>query len=137
MCYALAVYAGLGVPRSLPAAAALFRQSAEKGHPQAQYNLGTMLARGEGATAGPDPGAAAVWWELAARQGHVLAQHALAEHHAAAAAAAVAEGRAAYAARLRTLVAGRGEFDRCCLLRRLEIARGQVPDERPFLRGHI
>ena len=50
----------------------MFRKAAREGHAAAQFNLGTMYARGEGVKQNYDE--AAKWWRKAANQGHGQAQ---------------------------------------------------------------
>lgn len=68
MCY----LRGLGTPRSLSKAKACFAVAAEKGHPGAQFELATLLFDGGNVRE------AAQWYQAAAEQGQVEAQHALA-----------------------------------------------------------
>jgi TPR repeat protein len=49
------------------------KESAEQGHPEAQYNLGVMYDNGDGVL--KDPKQAVVWYRKAAEQGHPSAQH--------------------------------------------------------------
>ena len=50
----------------------LFGAAAEEGHPEAQFGLGLMYARGEGVS--QNDGAAVRWFRQAAEQGHAEAQ---------------------------------------------------------------
>jgi TPR repeat protein len=52
-----------------------FREAAERGHSQAQYNLGNMYLKGQGVKA--DREAAEKWFRKAADQGHKGAKKAL------------------------------------------------------------
>lgn len=45
-------------------------QAADGGHLAAAHSLGTMAESGEGITGGPDVGAAAAWYQVAAEGGH-------------------------------------------------------------------
>ena len=67
---------GLGVSAPDPRrAAALFREAAEAGSPEAQNSLGRMYKAGRGVPY--DPREAATWLERAARQGYAPAQNSL------------------------------------------------------------
>jgi TPR repeat protein len=52
-----------------------FRRAAERGHVQAQYNLGNMYLKGQGVK--PDRAQAKQWFTQAAEQGHKGAKKAL------------------------------------------------------------
>lgn len=59
-------YAGLGVPRNLPAAAVWYERAARGGDPSAQLSYGMMLMNGQGA---PQDFALAFGWLQAAEDG--------------------------------------------------------------------
>ena len=59
--------AGQGVPQDDAEAVAWYRQAAEQGHTEAQFNLGFMYATGRGVSR--DLVEAAAWWFKAATQG--------------------------------------------------------------------
>lgn|GEM_PF-6629084 len=63
---------GIGTEKNDAKAARLFRQAAEKGHPDAQYHLAFMHADGYGMPRNDEE--AVKWFEKAAAQGHVKAQ---------------------------------------------------------------
>ena len=60
-------------PRTMPMAAKWYGYAAGQGNADAQYNLGHMLAQGEGIP--PDYAKAAKWYRSAAEQGHAYAQN--------------------------------------------------------------
>ena len=64
----LKYHAGEGVPEDDGEAVRWYRQAAEQGEGDAQYNLGLMYANGEGVM--EDQVNAHAWLELAAAQGH-------------------------------------------------------------------
>jgi TPR repeat protein len=64
------------VPQDLPAAVAWYRHAAEAGHPDAQYNLASMLAEGEGCA--QDLAAAREWLRRAVAGGYEYAEGLLA-----------------------------------------------------------
>ena len=64
------------VPQDLPAAVAWYRHAAEAGHPDAQYNLASMLAEGEGCDR--DLPAAREWLRRAVAGGYEYAEGLLA-----------------------------------------------------------
>jgi len=67
---------GIGVKKNLTEARTLYRRAADRGHPDAQYELGHMYETGEGVRANPFK--AAEWYKLAAGLGrHREAQYAL------------------------------------------------------------
>jgi len=57
------------------AAVEWYRASADQGHPDGQYGLGEMYAKGEGVEKNPDE--AVLWFTRAAENGHSQAQRAL------------------------------------------------------------
>ncbi len=57
------------------AAVELYRASADQGHPDGQYGLGEMYAKGEGVEKNPDE--AFLWFTRAAENGHAQAQRVL------------------------------------------------------------
>jgi TPR repeat protein len=71
-------YAGQrGIPREADRALEYFQQAAEQGVPEAEFNIGVMESRGEGATGEVDQAAAYEHFERAADGGHVPAQNGL------------------------------------------------------------
>ena len=64
------------ISRDLPAAVAWYRRAAEAGHADAQYNLASMLAEGEGCDR--DLGAAGEWLRRAVAGGYEYAEELLA-----------------------------------------------------------
>lgn len=60
-------------PALIGQAAEWYRRAAEQGHPGAQTNYASLLARGRGVA--EDQKLAVYYWQLAARQGNVLAQY--------------------------------------------------------------
>ena len=68
-----------GVPQDYSEAITWYRQAAEQGHVNAQYNLGVMYAEGRGVP--QDDAEADAWYRLAAQQGHVAAKDELAAAH--------------------------------------------------------
>ena len=57
------------------AAVKWYRASADQGHPDGQYGLGEMYAKGEGVEENPDE--AILWFTRAAKNGHAQAQRVL------------------------------------------------------------
>lgn len=59
--------AGDGVPKDKTEAVKWYRMVAERGHAQAQYNLGSMYVDGQGVP--QDIVTAYAWWDVSAAQG--------------------------------------------------------------------
>ena len=68
---------GKGVPQDFPRAIVSYELAAQLGYAPAQYNLGIMLAKGQGCE--PDRDRALPWFQKAAEQGLSAAQTALRE----------------------------------------------------------
>lgn len=66
---------GIGVAQDMLAASRWFREAAEAGSPNAQFNLGALHAAGALSGGKPDYEAALPWFRKAAEQGHVDAQY--------------------------------------------------------------
>lgn len=64
-------------PRDLVRAAEWYRRAAERGHPDAQYNLGFMCLLGEGVASDPREGLQ--WLRRSAAQGYEISYHLLAD----------------------------------------------------------
>jgi TPR repeat protein len=62
---------GNGVARNIDRAIKLYCKAARDGHPEAQFQLGMIYAKGEGV--GPDKTMAAAWLDRAAKQQHARA----------------------------------------------------------------
>ncbi len=65
---------GQGVPKDYQEAAKWYRQAAEQGDAEAQFNLGEMYHRGQGVP--EDDGEAIRWYLLAADQGSLFSKYA-------------------------------------------------------------
>jgi hypothetical protein len=66
---------GQGVSKDYAEALEWFRKAAERGHPQAQFNLGNMYLKGQGVK--PDREEARKWFTKAADRGHKGSRKAL------------------------------------------------------------
>ncbi len=66
-----AIVEGYGTPQDPQQAATWYRQAADKGHPEAQFNLARLYASGKGVN--HDEEQAARWVSASATQGHALA----------------------------------------------------------------
>jgi uncharacterized protein len=71
---------GYGMARDPQRAAFWYRQAADRGHPEAQFNLGLLYAKGEGVKR--DNAQAARWMSASATQGYAPAQANLGERYA-------------------------------------------------------
>jgi len=73
---------GYGMPKDLKEAAYWYQRAADKGHPQAQYNLGRLYAAGSGVKR--DQEQAALWMSASATQGFAPAMADLGARYASA-----------------------------------------------------
>jgi TPR repeat protein len=66
---------GQGIERDDTKSFEWYKNAAEQGHPNAQYNLGVIYAKGRGTD--KDPKLSKQWYEKAAEQGNENAERAL------------------------------------------------------------